>query len=243
VRGDLAAAGSPHLRPAMGVGDEGHLSQPVIWGTTVSLDSCKDKFVLFVRSFLDQDRLLYVDQLEQIRVTGNYNYSLDCAHLASFDNTLYNDLVRYPQEVTPIFDMALMDMFTELVPDDFVVEEQIKTRPFHLQKRTPMRELNPGDVDSLVSIMGMVTRGSSVIPDLKQAFFECTRCRKTVTVDIDRGFIHEPAQCPTCLTRGTMAIQFNRCRFADRQVVKLQETPDAIPQGNVCLFVCLFSKS
>ncbi len=94
-----------------------------------------------------------------------------------------------------------------------------------------MRELNPGDVDTLVCIQGMVTRASSVIPDLKQGFFECGRCRKTVTVDIDRGFINEPAQCPTCLTRGTMAIQYNRCLFADRQVVKLQETPDAIPQG------------
>lgn len=28
-----------------------------------------------------------------------------------------------------------------------------------------------------------------------------------------------------------MAIQYNRCIFSDRQVVKLQETPDAIPQG------------
>lgn len=120
---------------------------------------------------------MYVDQLEQIRATGNYNYSLDCTHLASADGNLYRQLVRYPQEVTPIFDVALMDLFTELVPDDFLVEEQIKVRPFRLLKRTPMRDLNPGDVDTLVSIQGMVTRGSNVIPDLKQGFFECSKCK------------------------------------------------------------------
>ncbi len=82
---------------------------------------------------------------------------------------------------------------------------------------------------------------------------QCSQCRKTVMVDIDRGFIHEPSQCPACLSKGTLAIVFNRCGFADRQVhhsfcflfflkkkkkkkkkkkvVKLQETPDAIPEG------------
>jgi DNA replication licensing factor MCM4 len=71
-------------------------------------------------------------------------------------------------------------------------------------------------------------------------------------VDIDRGYINEPSQCPSCMTKGTLAIVFNRCGFADRQVlilfcvccfvcdcfvcgvakvVKLQETPDAIPEG------------
>jgi uncharacterized membrane protein len=42
-------------------------------------------------------------------------------------------------------------------------------------------------------------------------------------VDIDRGFIHEPSQCPACMTKGTLAIVFNRCGFSDRQVKSREE--------------------
>jgi DNA replication licensing factor MCM4 len=52
-------------------------------------------------------------------------------------------------------------------------------------------------------------------------------------VEIDRGKIDEPARCPrdVCGTMGTMALVHNRCEFADRQVIRLQETPDAVPDG------------
>ena len=224
---------SPQHQPfsqqqSQGGGEDGEM---LIWGTTVSLESCKGRFISFVRDCIVDGERLYMDLLEQIELTGNFSYSLDCNHLASFDGDLYRDLLRYPQEVIPIFDMALDEMFKAVVDDEFEQEEQIKVRPFRLLKQRPMRDLNPSDVGSLVSIQGMVTRASQVIPDLKQAFYQCSKCRHTIAVDIDRGYINEPVQCPTCTTRGTLGIVFNRSVFTDRQVVKLQETPDAIPEG------------
>jgi DNA replication licensing factor MCM4 len=54
-----------------------------------------------------------------------------------------------------------------------------------------------------------------------------------VQVEIDRGRIAEPERCPRdlCRSDGTMNLIHNRCEFADRQVVRLQETPDAVPDG------------
>lgn len=68
---------------------------------------------------------------------------------------------------------------------------------------------------------------------MKVAFFRCLRCNHTVQVEIDRGKIDEPAQCPreVCASVGTMSLVHNRCEFADRQVIRLQETPDAVPDG------------
>lgn len=226
--------GEPFMRDVPG-NDHDTLSQTVIWGTTIDSERTKSDFTRFVQEFRDETgALFYLEQLQQIEATHNYNFSLNCTHLASFPEVgerLYKSLVRYPQEVTPIFDLALLDMFTSMVPEDYVMEEQIKVRPWKLLHRTPMRELSPGDVDSLVSIQGMVTRASGIIPDLKQAFFECSKCKRVVTVDIDRGFIHEPQQCPSCSLRDSMIIQYNRCIFSDRQIVKLQETPEATPHG------------
>lgn len=89
------------------------------------------------------------------------------------------------------------------------------------------------DTDKLVCIKGLVIRATPVIPDMKVAFFRCLTCNHTVQVEIDRGKIDEPAACPrdVCASVGTMSLVHNRCEFADRQVIRLQETPDAVPDG------------
>ena len=68
---------------------------------------------------------------------------------------------------------------------------------------------------------------------MKVAFFRCSTCQHTVQVEIDRGKIDEPSRCPrdVCASVGTMILVHNRCEFADRQVIRLQETPDAVPDG------------
>lgn len=68
---------------------------------------------------------------------------------------------------------------------------------------------------------------------MKVAFFRCLTCNHTVQVEIDRGKIDEPQRCPrdVCASIGTMSLVHNRCEFADRQVIRLQETPDAVPDG------------
>ncbi|CAN1255957.1 DNA replication licensing factor MCM4 [Linum perenne] len=47
------------------------------------------------------------------------------------------------------------------------------------------------------------------------------------------GRISEPTLClkQECQARSSMTLVHNRCRFADKQIVRLQETPDEIPDG------------
>ncbi|KIW14868.1 hypothetical protein PV08_07653 [Exophiala spinifera] len=119
---------------------------------------------------------------------------------------------------------------------DLVEEAEIrpwKVLPFGLDKTVNMRDLDPADIDKLISIKGLVIRATPVIPDMKEAFFKCTVCNHTMYVSIDRGKIAEPTQCPrpACKSRDSMEIVHNRCVFADKQVIKLQETPDSVPDG------------
>lgn len=52
-------------------------------------------------------------------------------------------------------------------------------------------------------------------------------------MEIDRGKIAEPTVCPreVCKTPNSMQIVHNRSDFSDKQVIKLQETPDSVPDG------------
>lgn len=119
----------------------------------------------------------------------------------------------------------------DLVAD--IEQRTYKVLPFGLEKSVNMRDLDPADMDKLVSIKGLVIRTTPVIPDMKEAFFVCSVCGHAVLVSIDRGKIAEPVRCSreVCKSKDSMQIVHNRCIFADKQVIKLQETPDSVPDG------------
>ncbi|KAI0795486.1 MCM2/3/5 family-domain-containing protein [Abortiporus biennis] len=198
------------------------------------------------------EQLLYESYLRRMRQIGETNLNVDMVNLAAYppSRKLHGQLVKYPQEVVPAMDQVLKDLMLELAEEDQRAgvdgmvgkdgEEEIadimskvyKIRPYGLPA-VNLRDLNPTDTDKLVCIKGLVIRATPVIPDMKVAFFRCLACNHTVQVEIDRGKIDEPARCPrdVCASIGTMSIVHNRCEFADRQVIRLQETPDAVPDG------------
>jgi DNA replication licensing factor MCM4 len=166
--------------------------------------------------------------------------NVDTAHLREYDRSsaggadekLYPKLVQYPQETMPLMDSAAQELVEELAAQhELEVVTRVMCRPFNLDASTAMRELDPRHIDTLLSVHGMVTRTSTIIPDLRVAHFECSLCGAAVEVTIDHAQIDEPTQCTACTQKRCMAIVHNRCQFADKQIVKLQEAPDRIPEG------------
>lgn len=101
-------------------------------------------------------------------------------------------------------------------------------------------------MDRLICIKGLVIRTTPVIPDMQDAFFRCNVCSHSVNVGLDRGKIREPTECPraNCGSANSMQIVHNRCSFADKQVIKLQETPDAVPPGQTphSVSLCVYNE-
>ncbi|KAF8513549.1 MCM-domain-containing protein [Hysterangium stoloniferum] len=198
------------------------------------------------------EELLYQTFLRQMRKTGQTNLNLDVINLLAYppSKKLHSQLLKYPQEIIPAMDQVLKDLMLAIAEEDHeagiegmageagqdeideIIGRVYKVRPFG-ESAGNMRDLNPSDTDKLVTIKGLVIRATPVIPDMKTAFFRCLTCSHTVQVEIDRGRIAEPERCPRdlCRSDGTMNLIHNRCEFADRQVVRLQETPDAVPDG------------
>lgn len=232
----------------------------VIWGTNVSIVEVTHKFRDFLTGFKirhrkqldgddvdadfdgDDEDLYYINLMNEMRELGTTNLNLDARNLLAYPATkkLYQQLQDYPQEVIPIMDQTVKDCMVQLVMDndlDFEISEIegsiYKVRPFNVSTQKDMRELNPDDIDRLVSIKGIVIRSTPVIPDMKIAFFRCNVCEHTTVVEIDRGIIQEPTVCPrnACAQPNSMILIHNRCSFADKQIIKVQETPDNVPDG------------
>lgn len=182
----------------------------------------------------------YMQKLEEIHSLEEPYLNINCIHLKTFDDSLYRQLICYPQEVIPTFDMAVNEMFFEKYPAA-ILEHQIQVRPFNADKTRNMRALNPEDIDQLITISGMVTRSTNVIPEMREAFFKCIVCSFTSTVEVDRGRIHEPTLCSNCNTNHCFQMVHNRSQFTDKQMVKLQESPDDMAAGQTPHNVLLFA--
>uniref|UniRef100_A0A674MS25 DNA replication licensing factor MCM4 n=1 Tax=Takifugu rubripes TaxID=31033 RepID=A0A674MS25_TAKRU len=214
----------------------------VIWGTDVNVGTCKEKFQRFLQRFidptssedenagLDLNEPLYMQKLEEISVVADPVLNVNCLHVQSFDAELYRQLICYPQEVIPTFDMAVNELFFERFPDS-VLEYQIQVRPYNALKTRNMRSLNPEDIDQLITINGMVIRTSQLIPEMQEAFFQCQVCAFSTRVEVDRGRIAEPAVCRNCNNAHSLALIHNRSLFSDKQMVKIQESPEDMPAG------------
>lgn len=242
-----------------------------MWGTNVALAESTAQFTSFIQNFrskyrLAQDgvlvqpgegeELVYMNMLRDMYEVGVTTLNLDVQDLRSYPptRTLYYNLLRYPQELIPVMDQAIRDCVVEMLTRMSLSQAQIadhearmvyKVRPFNLRSdeggSKGLRDLNPGDIDKLVSVKGLVLRSTPIIPDMKAAFFRCTVCSHIQIVDIDRGMVAEPTLCPrqACRSRESMQLIHNRCEYADKQVIKLQETPDVVPDGQTSHAVAL----
>ncbi|CEP08142.1 hypothetical protein [Parasitella parasitica] len=236
------------------------LSVRLIWGTTVNIHEAMTSFRNFLNNFTlahrkRQDFELVTEEDEQpfypMLLTHMYdrnatNVNLDCRNLRAYREThkLFDQLVKYPQEIIPLMDHTITEFYIGMFPNTDFDSLQLKIRPFNLKETVNMRELDPQNVDQLITIKGLMIRASPIIPDMKEAFFRCLICDYTVTVNVDRGRILEPTRCgrESCDSQNSMTLVHNRCLFSDKQVARIQETPDVVPDGQTpqTVTMCLY---
>uniref|UniRef100_A0A672ZE95 DNA replication licensing factor MCM4 n=1 Tax=Sphaeramia orbicularis TaxID=375764 RepID=A0A672ZE95_9TELE len=160
----------------------------VIWGTDVNVGTCKEKFQRFLQRFidptstedenagLDLNEPLYMQKLEEISVVGDPVLNVNCLHVQSFDAELYRQLICYPQEVIPTFDMAVNELFFERFPDS-ILEYQIQVRPYNALKTRNMRSLNPEGIYRAVPMR--VNPRQSNVKSVYKTHIDAIHFRKT----------------------------------------------------------------
>ncbi|PKI59468.1 hypothetical protein CRG98_020099 [Punica granatum] len=209
-----------------------------VWGTNISVQDVNAAILRFLKNFREQptepdsiEEGKYMKELDRVLEMVREWIDVDAMDIFSYDPDLYNKMVRYPLEVLAIFEIVLMDIASSRDP---YFEKHIQARVFNLKTSTSMRNLNPSDIEKMVSLKGMIIRCSPIIPEIREAVFRCLVCGfYSDPVRVERGKILEPTRClkDECAAKNSMSLVHNRCSFADKQIVRLQETPDEIPEG------------
>ena len=186
------------MSPGAGnINPEGDATETYVWGTLVNVQDVRQRFRRFVEHFELASRegtSHYDAKLRECFEKEDFQLDLDCKHLHAYDPALYKKLVAYPQEMVPLFDQVANEHFAETrASDGEEVFTRVQVRTFNLKETRAMRDLNPSDIDKLVAVRGMVTRCSSVIPDLKMAYFKCLVCGDAPGLDVRRPRARERA--------------------------------------------------
>ena len=117
---------------------------------------------------------------------------------------MYRDIILYPQEMITLIDVTINELFREIIntnkdeeneeEEEEEIEGRIQIRLYNLiendqisiPSKRGMRALEPQQLNTLISLKGMITRCSPIIPDMREAFFLCSICSHTTSVSIDR---------------------------------------------------------
>ena len=163
-----------------------------------------------------------------------FDLNLDASHIFEFDRNLYFKLIYFPAETILYIDRIINEFYQRLMAHDMsrnLQEHTFQARIKNLQSRVSMRELKPKDINHLLTVQGVVTKASSIFPEMKDALFQCTSCGNKEQSVIDRGRVEDPGMCGRCGLKNVFQLIHNLCVFTDKQYVRLQELPENIPDG------------
>lgn len=226
--------------------EDGEEEMVLVWGTNINFEDVSMRLGAFVEGFMGpagaaedgEEVPLYMSVLAHIADTGGTIVNIDMAHLNAFDQGMYTKVVQYPNELITIFDNVVSGIFAREYPEEALAIDERRRQALHVrtynllaQDIQSMRDLNPKNISSMVAVRGMVIRASPIVPDIQRAMYRCGRCQYMREAPIVDGRIDEPRLCEPCKGKDSFSLQHSRSAFADKQMMRLQESPEAVPKG------------
>jgi DNA replication licensing factor MCM2 len=171
-------------------------------------------------------------------------------HLMMKEPTLAIWLADAPRDMLEVLNDAATKHVLRVFPSYKEIQDEIHIRITDTPITDSLRVLRKGHLDTLIKVNGVVTRRSSVYPQLKIAFYDCVRCKGVMGphhVDEssmmsssgpdgrarDAATLHLPSACPFCSSEGPFRLNTTRSEYRNYQRINLQETPGSVPPGRV----------
>ncbi|XP_035205917.1 DNA replication licensing factor mcm5-B-like [Stegodyphus dumicola] len=207
----------------------------------------KKRFKDFIRQFHEGNYVFtYRDQLKQHYNLRQYWIEVSLEDLASFDEVLGEKLNKQPTEYLPLFEEAAKEVADEVTKPRPEGEEEVHDIQVTLRSNanpTLMRDLKSDHISKLVKIPGIIIAATNVQAKATCISIQCRSCKEIVPkIKIKPGLdgYNLPRRCNSDQTTGQPRcpvdpyfIVPDKCECVDFQLLKMQETPDNVPHGEM----------
>ncbi|XP_076351638.1 minichromosome maintenance 5 isoform X1 [Tachypleus tridentatus] len=220
---------------------------------SLNLQEIKRRFKNFIRQFHEGNfAYRYRDQLKRQYIVGQYWLEVLLEDVASFDENLGDKLYKQPIEHLPLFEEAVKEVVDELTHPRPEGEEKIEHVQIMLKSDANpscMRDLKSDQVSKLIKITGIVISASGIQTKATNITIQCRSCQEVVpNIPVKLGFegVAFPRRCNSDQTGRVRCpvdpyfIVPDKCQCVDFQVLKLQESPEDVPHGEIPRHVTLF---
>lgn len=196
----------------------------------------QERFEEFLRTYKDeQGTLTYWSRIQQMSINDEISLTVDFQDLTSFDNVFMALAAEDPQKFLEMVDNALISVLRVEDPDyiNSIDVSFMKTRFVNYPEHIALRALRSRHIGKLLHISGIMMRASVVKPLLVQAMFLCRICQTEIPQPQEEGRYTEPVLCPICTKKTPMRLIPQKSQFKDWQKVRLQESPEELPPGQM----------
>ncbi|KAF7284925.1 hypothetical protein GWI33_017404 [Rhynchophorus ferrugineus] len=222
-------------------------------GGTINLQAVKKKFKEFIRQFHTENfNYKYRDNLKRNYNLRQYYLDINIEDLASFDEALADKLYKQPAEHLPIFEEAATEVADELTSPRPEGEEKVEDIQIMFNSdanSANLRALKSDVVSRLVKIPGIIISASGIKAKATKISIQCRSCSNVISnLPVKAGLegYVMPRKCnteqagrPKC-PLDPYFIMPDKCQSVDFQILKLQELPDGIPQGEIPRHMMLY---
>ncbi|GAU97634.1 hypothetical protein RvY_08898-2 [Ramazzottius varieornatus] len=212
-------------------------------------------FKQFLFSFHEGDNVYrYRDELKRRYILGQHFVEVDMNHINQFDDKLSDKLSKHPAEFLPMFEEAAKEVAGEITRPRPVGEEEvenIQVMLFTSANPIPLREIKSTYITRLIRLNGIVIAASGVRVRPSTVTLECSSCGYVKpNLRLKPGFegLLLPRTCDSeAIAVGRRpcpldpyVVKPDSCKSIDYQTLKLQETPDDVPVGELPRHILLY---
>lgn len=215
----------------------------------------EELFYGFIQTFSLDNNYVYRDQLVSNIKSKYYGLDVQFSDVIAHNATLAQSLTDEPTEYIEAFEAAVTKAANNILrngDEDMEDEEGLvlstRTPKFQVILKSSsavdrIRNLTSESVGKLVKITGIVVAASTLSSKASQLQIRCKSCGFTKKVPVYSGLtgVHLPRYCDNPNKENNadkcpedpFEVDHDRSRFVDQQTLKIQESPDMVPNGEL----------
>ncbi len=194
--------------------------------------------------------MIYEERVRNMCAANLATLEISYLHLMQKEPTLAIWLADAPRDMFDVLNEAATRHTLRVFPSYGAIQDEIHVRVADMPIMDSLRALRRTHLDNLIKVNGVVTRRSSVYPQLKLACYDCIKCGAIIgptRIDEtsmmsssgpdgsakDAATIQQPNSCPSCQSEGPFRLNATKSQYRNYQRINLQETPGSVPAGRV----------
>lgn len=183
---------------------------------------------------INREDCLYKTKIREMCVANGQSLNVSFIHLSKKDRIIATWVADAPSLMLPILDEVLKKEVLRLYPAYEDIHPEVFVRISELPIIDQIRDIRQSHLNCMIKITGVVTRRSSVFPQLRNVTFKCERCKFLLgPIQQNANDPVKPGNCPECQGRGPWTVDVEKTVYRNYQKMTLQESPGSVPAGRL----------